>query len=59
MLLDLSEEDLKIIRQGLMGLPIKVALDTLVRLDDPIVKEKKRNIAMAKVEGKDGRWVST
>lgn len=55
MLLDLSEEDLKIIRQGLMELPIKVALDTLVRLDDRIVKEKNRNIAMAKVEGKDGR----
>lgn len=52
MILDLSEEELKVIRQGLFELPIKVALNTLSSLDEKIVNAQKQNITMATPEPK-------
>ncbi|MCQ2590334.1 MAG: hypothetical protein MJ179_07915 [Treponema sp.] len=52
MILDLSEEELKIIRQGLFELPIKTALNTLSSLDEKIVNAQQQNITMATPEPK-------
>lgn len=52
MLLDFSDEELKVIRQGLLELPIKVALDTLSKFDEKIISEKMKLVKMA--EGVDG-----
>ena len=53
MILDLSEEELKVIRQGLFELPIKVALNTLSSLDEKIVNAQKQTVTMAEVRDKE------
>lgn len=48
--IELSEEEIRIIRLGLMELPIKIALNTLSSLDDKIIKAQRQNVTMAKPE---------
>lgn len=50
MLLDFTDEELKIIRLGLMELPIKTALDTLARFDEKIIAEKMKDVKLAEVD---------
>lgn len=39
--IELTQEEINVIRQGLMELPIKVALGTLSSLDEKILKSQK------------------
>lgn len=47
--IELTEEEIKVIRQGLMELPIKVALNTLSSLNEKIIQSQRNNMpVMAK-----------